>query len=263
MKGLVSAWRAYQLPLQAVSVGQTAHTKRKFKIHSCQSLGLSVQSTPNSLYICIPGVRAILPTLLGHQQSPSCSPFQTPLIRVGFKPMTSVVRERLQNFLSTCGPVQSFHIKAHANACFEHRFVRSTASLVFGVRAEISGSDTEQVFQCSGGLRSKREGVPRRDLSSSDCTTRRCVCSVPYVFMTEREFILKCCQLWGWSTDEWKGRLVFLMASYLHSQEENLSWRLVPDSDFCWAASPGVCCVTSQWNPLSQLLLTHFRFLDF
>ena len=52
------------LLLQAALAGQTACTKRKFKIHSFSSLGLSVQSTPNSVYICLPGVGAILPTLL-------------------------------------------------------------------------------------------------------------------------------------------------------------------------------------------------------
>lgn len=34
-----------------------------------------------------------------------------------------------------------------------------------------------------GALGPQRDRVARRDLSSSDCTTRRCACSVPYVFV--------------------------------------------------------------------------------
>lgn len=36
-----------------------------------------------------------------------------------------------------------------------------------------------------GALGPEREGVARRDLSSSECTTRRCACSVPYVFVAK------------------------------------------------------------------------------
>lgn len=167
--------------------------------------------------------------------------------------MTWVICKRLQNLLSTCRAIQSSHINAHTNACFEHHFVRSTASSVFLVRAEISGHVTEWVFYCSCQLRSSGSWGGKAGKTGpfpSDCATKRCACSMPCVFMAKQGFILTRYQFWGWSTDEWRGRLAFLMASPLCTQEENLSCCLDLDSDFCWGANPGVCCLTFQWNPL-------------
>lgn len=139
----------------------------------------------NSMSICFLGERVILLTLWdGTQQSSCCSQFQTPPTQVGFKPTTLVLCERLQNLLSTCRAIQSSHISAHANACFEHGFVGSTASSVFRVRAEISGCMTERIFYCSWQLRSsgswtRRDG--KKGSSPTDCTTKN-VHSVLYVF---------------------------------------------------------------------------------
>lgn len=123
---------------------------------------------PKPVDICLPGDRVTLLTPWdGTQQSPSCSQLQTPLTRVRFKLTTSVGCERLQNLLSTCRAIQSSHINAHANACFEHGFVGSTASSVF---------EWEQIFLAVwqngfsivpgswGALGPELEGVARRDL---------------------------------------------------------------------------------------------------
>lgn len=122
----------------------------------------------NSMYICLPGDKEILLTLWdGTQQSSCCSQFQTPLTQVGFKPTTLVVCERLQNLLSTCRAIQSSHINAHANACFEHGFVESTVSSVFWVSRNFWLYDRMgflMLLEAWGALGPEQEGVARRDL---------------------------------------------------------------------------------------------------
>lgn len=70
---------------------------------------------------------------------------------------------------------------------------------------------------------------------------------------------LRYCQLWGWSTGEWKGRTLFVVVSFLCSQEENMSCCMVPDCDFWWDAHHGFCPVTFWIN----LLGWFFSFLFF
>lgn len=128
-------------------VEQTAYMKWKFKIHSFPSLNLSMQSTPNSLYICVPGCRAILPTRLDRtpavfQLQPVADTTDTGQVQANDFSCVWNTPEPL----STCKAIQSFHINADTDVCCEHHFVRSAASLVFWVRKWISGCTNRRGF---------------------------------------------------------------------------------------------------------------------
>lgn len=96
------------------------------------------------------------------------------------------------------------------------------------------------MFLSAEELWPEKEGVARRGLSYRKACLFSVLCS-----SGQTGLALRCCQLSA-EPDEWKGRVVFMMVSCLRSQEENLSWHLVPDSNFCRSAAHGSGCVTSE-----------------
>lgn len=165
MKGLVSTWRVYQLPPQAVLLGQTVCTRRKFRICYFLSLGLYVQSTPSSMCISLAGATAVLPALLDRtpavlQLQPVSDTTDVDWVQTDCFSRTWKTSEPFINLQ------QSSHINANASTCFEHSFVRSS---VFWVRAEISGSWHLRSCRSWGGKGGRKGPFP------SDCTSKQCL----------------------------------------------------------------------------------------
>lgn len=110
--------------------------------------------------------------------------------------------------------------------------VRSTASSEFLVRAEISGRVTEWVFYCSCQLRSSASWggkAGKKGPFSIDCTTERCACSMPCVFMAKWvhfKMLLALRMEYWWMESKICGSTVFI-SLYLRGKLEVLfgSWQ--------------------------------------